>query len=102
MQSGETVRMVPAPKPSDTMVQPIIPAFVFLALALGVSGGAAFAEEVTRQDADACEPDVHRLCDAVFPDEKLVAACLVEKRKDLSPACAEALARPRDPAGNGE
>ena len=76
------------------MVQRLILAVGLLALIAGAP--AIAADEVTRQDADACEPDVHRLCDAVFPDEKLVAACLVEKRAALSEACAEASARPRD------
>lgn len=53
-------------------------------------------EAVTRQDADACEIDIHRLCEPYFPDEKRVAECLVDRRADLSAACAEALARPRD------
>lgn len=54
-------------------------------------------ETVTSKDADACQPDIHRLCDAAFPDEKLVANCLVAKRAQLSNACAEVLARPRSP-----
>ena len=61
--------------------------------------GTALADgEISRGDADACQPDIHRLCDKFFPDEKLVAACLVDRRAELSVACAEALARPRDAA----
>ncbi len=42
----------------------------------------------------ACESDVHRLCEDVFPDVQRVAACLVDKRQNLTLVCAEQLARP--------
>ncbi len=47
-----------------------------------------------RPEEDACQADIHRLCDRFFPDAKLVATCLVDKRADLSPACAALLANP--------
>ncbi len=53
----------------------------------------ALAEE-TRPEEDACQADIHRLCDKFFPDAKLVATCLIDRRADLSPACAELLANP--------
>lgn len=62
----------------------------------GLLATAAHADE-----ADACQPDIHRLCDAFFPDEKLVAQCLVDRRADLSKACAEALANAPDDDGEG-
>lgn len=71
--------------------------FVFAAFLL-VAGPAAFAQDApgtSADDADACQPDIHRLCDRFFPDETLVAKCLVDRRADLSRPCAEVLARPR-------
>lgn len=47
-----------------------------------------------KREADACQADVHRLCDKFFPDETLVATCLVDRRAELSPACAALLAHP--------
>ena len=46
------------------------------------------------RDQIACEPDVHRLCEEVFPDVERVATCLVTKRQQLSTPCATALAHP--------
>ena len=60
----------------------------------------ALADEI-RPGEDACEADIHRLCDKFFPDEKLIATCLVDRRADLSPACAELLANPPSAAGEG-
>ena len=73
--------------------------FVFVMAMGGWVGAAAAADnDLSRGDADACQPDIHRLCDKFFPDEKLVAACLVDRRSELSVACAEVLARPDDAA----
>ncbi len=66
-------------------------------LAADGAPGTASASVPTRGDADACEADVHRLCNEFFPDEKLIATCLVDKRAQLSVACAEVLARPAAP-----
>ncbi len=41
-----------------------------------------------------CESDIHNLCEDVYPDVNLVAACLVDKRSKLSMACAQQLAHP--------
>ena len=60
----------------------------------------AVADEI-RPGEDACGADVHRLCDKFFPDEKLIATCLVDRRVDLSPACAELLADPPSMAVEG-
>ena len=66
------------------------PLLVLLLLCAAVP---ALADEI-RPGEDACQADIHRLCDKFFPDEKLVATCLVDRRADLSPACAELLANP--------
>ena len=64
-------------------------------LVLAFAAGAVGAEPAApNEDADACQTDIHRLCDRFFPDPKLVATCLVDRRSDLSQACAEVLARP--------
>ena len=73
-------------------------------LAFAGAGGpvAASDDPTSARDADACEADIHRLCDPYFPDEKRVASCLVDQRAALSQACAEVLARPPSDAGSGE
>ena len=63
---------------------------------------AASDDPSSARDADACEADIHRLCDKFFPDEKLVATCLVDQRAHLSQACAEVLARPPSDADSRE
>jgi hypothetical protein len=59
----------------------------------------------TQEDADACTPDAMKLCQNAIPDEGRVAQCLVQNKRQLSPACAVVMSRPRDasvarPAGN--
>ena len=41
----------------------------------------------TQADADACTPDAMNLCQAAIPDEGRVRDCLIQKKKELSPAC---------------
>ena len=67
-----------------------------LALTLLLSSAlpAVAQDDDGKREADACQADIHRLCDKFFPDEKLVASCLVDRRAELSPACAELLANP--------
>ena len=50
----------------------------------------------TQADADACTPDAFRLCQNAIPNANLVAQCLAEKKRQLSPACATVFSRPRD------
>lgn len=73
------------------------PLFVPLFLCIAMP---ALADEI-RPGEDACQADIHRLCDKFFPDEKLVATCLVDKRADLSPGCAELLANPPSSEAEG-
>ena len=65
-----------------------------LVLVGGLSSKASTDDPSSMRDADACQADIHKLCDQFFPDEKLIATCLVDKRANLSQACAEILARP--------
>ena len=48
----------------------------------------------TQQDADACTPDAMRLCQNAIPDEKRVAQCLVQNKRQLSSACKIVFSRP--------
>ena len=49
----------------------------------------------TQEDADACTPDAMRLCQQAIPDESRVALCLVQNKRQLSPACTMVFNRPR-------
>ena len=54
----------------------------------------------TQEDVNACTPDVMRLCANYIPDEGRIAQCLVQNKKQLSPACTQVFSRPR--AANAE
>ena len=49
----------------------------------------------TQADADACTPDAMRLCQNAIPDASRVALCLVQNKRELSPACTVVFNRPR-------
>jgi hypothetical protein len=49
----------------------------------------------TQEDADACTPDAFRLCQQAIPDASRVTLCLVQNRRQLSPACTVVFNRPR-------
>ncbi len=49
----------------------------------------------TQEDANACTPDAMRLCSNFIPDEGRIAQCLVQNKKQLSPACTQVFSRPR-------
>lgn len=48
----------------------------------------------SQQDVQACTPDAFRLCQAFIPDETRVARCLLENKRQLSPACKVVFSRP--------
>lgn len=52
----------------------------------------------TQQDADACTPDAMRLCQDAIPDASRVAQCLVQNKRNLSPACKIVFSRPNTAA----
>jgi hypothetical protein len=52
----------------------------------------------TQQDADACTPDAMRLCQDAIPDASRVAQCLVQNKRQLSPACKIVFNRPNTAA----
>ena len=49
----------------------------------------------TQQDADACTPDAMRLCQQAIPDVTRITLCLVQNKRQLSPACTLVFKRPR-------
>ena len=49
----------------------------------------------TQEDAAACTPDAMRFCQQAIPDERRVALCLVQNKRQLSPACTTVFNRPR-------
>ena len=62
------------------------------AAALCISWAFAMAGESaehsgTKEEQEACTPDVYRLCAAQIPNEKRIVACLKRKKSQLSPAC---------------
>lgn len=78
-------------KRDESMIARVISvAFVFvpLAAAIAIFASPAAAQKVSRDEAQqACEADVHRLCDEYIPNETEIAACLKKELKHLSPAC---------------
>jgi hypothetical protein len=42
---------------------------------------------LANDDAEACKPDVFRLCSAAIPWKDRIVACLHENKRKLSPAC---------------
>ncbi|MFZ1110446.1 MAG: cysteine rich repeat-containing protein [Rhodomicrobium sp.] len=62
------------------------------AVALAFFGASAYAiaqgsHSGTKEEQEACEPDVYRLCSDHIPDEDKIVACLRQNKKKLSPAC---------------
>ncbi|HET6390447.1 cysteine rich repeat-containing protein [Hyphomicrobium sp.] len=47
----------------------------------------AFAHSGTREEQEACTPDVFQYCSAQIPDESRIVACLKRNLKKLSPNC---------------
>jgi hypothetical protein len=55
---------------------------------------AALAQSHSQEDEAACTPDVMRLCQEFVPNRKEIVACMVAKKKDLSPECHAVFSRP--------
>lgn len=68
--------------------------FAALAILLAI-GSPALAQSHSADDEAACTPDVMRLCSEYIPDRETIIACLVQKRKEMSPACAKVFSRQR-------
>ena len=68
----------------------------FAALAIFLAaGGPAFAQSHSAEDEAACTPDVMRLCSEYIPNRETIIACLVQKKKEMSPPCAKVFSRQR-------
>ena len=64
-----------------------IAALMAVAAALCLTAAAAMAELGTKEQQDACKPDVFRLCNKDIPVQAKIVACLKQNRTQLSPAC---------------
>jgi hypothetical protein len=65
------------------------PVYLLVALILSTANVAAQqgAHGGTKAEQDACEPDVHKFCEAAIPDEGRIVACLKANLKLLTPQC---------------
>jgi hypothetical protein len=59
--------------------------FALALLTLGLTSSAALADP--NNDAQACTPDVFRLCSSTIPSRDRIVTCLAENKRRLSPAC---------------
>ena len=70
---------------------------VYLIVALALSTATVAAQDKghsgTKDDQEACTPDVHRLCEDAIPDEGRIVACLKTNLKLLSPKCRKVITR---------
>jgi hypothetical protein len=58
-----------------------------LVLTFFFSGLAVAQTSAYEERRQACEPDVHRLCDEFIPNEEEILVCLKQHLRHLSPAC---------------
>lgn len=67
-------------------------------LAVSVMMGASFfatpSQAYTEDQQQLCSGDAFRLCSAAIPDVDRVTACMVQKRAQLSPGCAQFFREP--------
>ena len=63
-----------------------IAAVLTLACAASLAAVGARAQG-TPEQRQACQPDAMRLCQEFIPDVDRITACMVEHRRQLSPAC---------------
>jgi hypothetical protein len=70
------------------MIRFAVPIALAAALCLGNWTAAVHAEDRgTKEQQDACTPDVYRLCTTEIPDTRKIVSCLRANRDKLSPAC---------------
>lgn len=65
------------------------PVCLIVALALSTANVAAQqgGHSGTKDQQEACTPDVYKFCEAAIPDEERIVACLKANIKLLSPQC---------------
>ncbi len=71
------------------MIQTFAPLALLAALCLGapMAGAEENGHSGTKEEQQACTPDVFRLCSAAIPSERRIVACLKINKAKLSPAC---------------
>lgn len=65
----------------------IAAAAAFCAASFGAIAQDGKTHRGTKEDQDACTPDVFRLCGFYIPNEDKIVVCLKQNKKRLSPAC---------------
>jgi hypothetical protein len=60
-----------------------------LSIVIGLSFLATPSQAYTQDEQQLCTGDALRLCSAAIPDVDRVTACMVQKRAQLSPGCAQ-------------
>ena len=60
---------------------------IAVAAAFCCTAALAMAEPGTKDEQEACKPDVYRLCKDFIPVTEKIVACLKENRSKLSPRC---------------
>lgn len=65
------------------------PVYLIVALTLSTTNVTAqqSGHSGTKDEQEACTPDVHKFCEAAIPDEERIVACLKANIKLLSPQC---------------
>ena len=78
-------------------IRPLAAALLF---AIGFSGAhAADAPAAPPAVVEACKADVEKLCPGVQPGEGRIAACLMDKRRQVSDGCKTAIKEQRKNKG---
>ena len=54
----------------------------------------AMSQSHTAEDEAACSPDVMRLCQQYIPNRQHIIACMLDRKRDLSPECFAVFSRP--------
>jgi hypothetical protein len=67
----------------------MVAALCFNIISATAQGG---SDRGTKQEQEACTPDVYKFCNGEIPDEKKIVACLKVNKKKLSPACRKVIA----------
>jgi hypothetical protein len=73
-------------------MKPAVAATLLIAALIAGQAPSASAHSGTKEEQDACSPDVFRLCSAEIPDEARIVTCLNRNRPKLSPACRSVMA----------
>ena len=68
---------------------------ILIATAVLCAAPAAFAQELTAAQRDACMGDFEKYCKGTVPGGGRIIACLNKSADKLTPACKKVLAEPR-------